>query len=99
MSKLIVITDPYPRTLDLIFTKKKFKELKKIPKNEIPNFLFKAIAMFDDRVKILVQDLGKFYDTDMVYVNNMTKVIPRPAKQAIIEGAHSLIANGSVRIR
>ena len=53
----------------------------------MPNFLFKAIAMFDDRVKILVQDLGKFYDTDMVYVNNMTKVIPRPAKQAIIEGA------------
>ena len=76
-----------------------FKELKKIPKNEMPNFLFKVIAMFDDRVKILVQDLGKFYDTDMVYVNNMTKVIPRPAKQAIIEGAHSLIANGSVRIR
>jgi len=28
MSKLIVISDPYPRTLDLIFTKKKLKELK-----------------------------------------------------------------------
>jgi phosphoglycerate dehydrogenase-like enzyme len=28
MAKLIVISDPYPRTLDLIFTKKKFKELK-----------------------------------------------------------------------
>ena len=28
MPKLIVITDPYPRTLDLIFTKKKLKELK-----------------------------------------------------------------------
>ena len=28
MSKLIVITDPYPRTIDLIFTKKKLKELK-----------------------------------------------------------------------
>ncbi|MDA9617462.1 hypothetical protein N9S11_01805, partial [Candidatus Pelagibacter sp.] len=28
MPKPIVITDPYPRTLDLIFTKKKFKELK-----------------------------------------------------------------------
>ena len=28
MSKLIVITDPYPRTLDLIFTKKKLKEMK-----------------------------------------------------------------------
>ena len=28
MSKPIVITDPYPRTLELIFTKKKLKELK-----------------------------------------------------------------------
>ena len=28
MPKLIVISDPYPRTLDLIFTKKKLKELK-----------------------------------------------------------------------
>lgn len=28
MIKPIVISDPYPRTLDLIFTKKKFKELK-----------------------------------------------------------------------
>ena len=28
MKKLIVISDPFPRTLDLIFTKKKLKELK-----------------------------------------------------------------------
>ena len=28
MTKLIVISDPYPRTLKLIFTKKKLKELK-----------------------------------------------------------------------
>ena len=28
MEKLLVISDPYPRTLDLIFTKKKLKELK-----------------------------------------------------------------------
>jgi len=28
MTKPIVISDPYPRTLELIFTKKKFKELK-----------------------------------------------------------------------
>ena len=29
MSKPIIISDPFPRTLDLIFTKKKLKELKK----------------------------------------------------------------------
>ena len=35
MSKQIVITDPYPRTLDLIFTKKKLKELSN---EELKNF-------------------------------------------------------------
>jgi len=45
MAKLIVISDPYPRTLDLIFTKKKFKELKSKyeiitpPKNSKKNFM------------------------------------------------------------
>ena len=29
MSKPIVISDPFPRTLDLIFTKKKLTELKR----------------------------------------------------------------------
>ena len=49
MSKLIVITDPFPRTLDLIFTKKKFKELKSkyktitAPKNNKKNFYEKNI--------------------------------------------------------
>tara|TARA_B000000441_G_C21590834_1_gene259960 strand:+ start:150 stop:320 length:171 start_codon:yes stop_codon:yes gene_type:complete len=28
MKKLTVISDPFPRTLDLIFTKKKLRELK-----------------------------------------------------------------------
>ena len=49
MPKLIVITDPFPRTLDLIFTKKKFKELKSkyktitAPKNNKKNFYEKNI--------------------------------------------------------
>jgi len=56
MSKLIVITDPFPRTLDLIFTKKKFKELKSkyktitAPKNNKKNFyeknIHKALTFF-----------------------------------------------------
>ena len=47
MSKLIVISDPFPRTLDLIFTKKKLKELKSkykiltAPKKNIKKFYLK----------------------------------------------------------
>ena len=49
MPKLIVISDPFPRTLDLIFTKKKLKELKTkykvltVPKNNSYKFYEKNI--------------------------------------------------------
>ena len=49
MPKLIVISDPFPRTLDLIFTKKKLRELKTkykvltVPKNNSHKFYEKNI--------------------------------------------------------
>ena len=49
MPKLIVISDPFPRTLDLIFTKKKLRELKTkykvltVPKNNSYKFYEKNI--------------------------------------------------------
>ena len=50
MKKLIVISDPFPRTLDLIFTKSKLKELKSkykvltTPKNNKKKFYEKNIS-------------------------------------------------------
>ena len=44
MKKPIIISDPFPRTLDLIFTKKKLKELKtKYKFLKVPNKKKKTI--------------------------------------------------------
>lgn len=76
----------------------KYPALTKIPKNEMPNFVFRILALFDDTVKVLLPDLGTFHEADAAYVSNMTQVIPRPAKEAILAGAESLIAHGEVRL-
>lgn len=76
----------------------KYPELKGLPKSEMPNFIFKIMAVFDDSAKVLLPNLGTFHEADAGYVTNMTHVIPRPAKEAILAGAESLIASGSVRL-
>ncbi len=70
-----------------------------LPKGELPNILLRIIAIFDDRLKTLLADLGIFNEADSAYVSSITQVIPRPAKEAVLETAKSLIANGVVEIR
>lgn len=76
----------------------KYPELKGLPKSEMPNFVFRILALFDDSAKVLLPDLGTFHEADAAYVSTMTQVIPRPAKEAILAGAESLIASGAVRL-
>ncbi len=75
-----------------------YPQLTKIPKSEMPNFVFKVMAVFNDPMKVLLPDLGTFHEADAGYVSTITQVIPRPAKEAILAGAESLIASGSVRL-
>lgn len=70
----------------------------KLPKGELPNFLLKFMAIFDDRLKTLTADLGIFNEANSNYVNVITKVIPRPAKEAVLATAESLIENGKVEV-
>jgi len=76
----------------------KYPDLSGIPKSEMPNFVLRLLALFDDSVKVLLPDLGTFHETDAAYVSSLTHVIPRPAKEAILAAAQSLIANGSVKL-
>ncbi len=76
----------------------KYPELKGLPKSEMPNFVFRLLALFDDSAKVLLPDLGTFHEADAAYVTTMTQVMPRPAKEAILAGAESLIASGAVRL-
>lgn len=70
----------------------------KLPKGDLPNFIVKFVSLFDDRVKSILPDLGTFHQADSAYVSSLTHVMPRPAKEAILASAESLIANGDVRV-
>ena len=75
-----------------------YPDVKKLPNGEFPSFMVRLVALFDERVKGVLPDLGTFHEADSAYVSSITRVIPRPAKEAILAGAESLIANGSVRL-
>ena len=59
----------------------------KLPRAELPDWLVRLAAHFDDRVKGVVPDLGTFHDADAGYVTNLTQVKPRPVAGSILEAA------------
>ncbi len=75
----------------------KYPEFTKLPKGDLPNFIIRLAGLFDDRVKGVLPDLGTFHEADSAYVNSLTHVIPRPAKEAILAAAESLIENGAIK--
>lgn len=68
-----------------------------LPKGELPSFILRIMSVFDERLKNLTADLGIFHEADSAYVSTITQVIPRPAKEAILATAESLIASGRVK--
>ena len=74
-----------------------YPDVKKLPNGEFPSFMVRLVALFDERVKGVLPDLGTFHEADSAYVNSITRVIPRPAKEAILAAAESLINNGAIK--
>jgi len=70
--------------------RKAYPEADKLPKNEMPDFFVKFMALFDDRLKSITPDLGTFHEADAAYVTSITGVMLRPAKEAIVSAAKSL---------
>ena len=75
-----------------------YPDVKKLPNGEFPSFMVRLVALFDERVKGVLPDLGTFHEADSAYVNSITRVIPRPAKEAILAAAESLINNGAIKL-
>jgi dihydroflavonol-4-reductase len=75
-----------------------YPNAQKLPKRVMANFLSRLIAIFDDRVKGILPDLGTRHIADDDYVSALTGVIPRPAEEAVLAAAESLIANGDVTL-
>ena len=66
----------------------------KLPSREMPNWLVKIAGIFDLSIKSITPDVGIFHEADAAYVSSLTGVIPRPAKEAILAAAESLIKIG-----
>jgi dihydroflavonol-4-reductase len=75
-----------------------YPSAEKLPKGTMPSFVVRIISLFDDRVKGILPDLGTFHQADAAYVSSITGVLPRPAKEAILAAAASLIENGEISI-
>ena len=58
---------------------------RKLPRREMPSWLVRALALFDDRVKGVVPDLGTFHEADSAYVTNLTQVKPRKVEASLVE--------------
>lgn len=74
--------------------RKKYPKAENLPKGAAPSFILKLAALFDDRTKGILPDLGIFHDVDAAYVTSLTQVVPRPAKEAVLSAAQSLIDQG-----
>lgn len=70
----------------------------RLPKGELPDWLLRFLARFDDRLITVLADLGIRHEADNAYVCNITQVIPRPAREAVLATAKSLIKQGLVDI-
>jgi len=70
----------------------------KLPTREMANWLVKIVGIFDQSVKSIVPDVGTFHEADASYVTNLTGVMPRPAKDAVLAAAQSLIENNQISL-
>jgi len=64
----------------------------------MPNTLVKLAGLFDSSIRSIVPDVGTFHEADAGYVTSLTGVMPRPAKEAILAAAESLIKNGQIKL-
>ena len=76
--------------------RKAYPEAAKLPKGDMPNMILRLVGLFDERVKPILPDLGTLHLADATYVSSLTKVMPRPAKEAILAAAESLKSQGKL---
>lgn len=69
---------------------------RKLPKGDLPNFIVRIAALFDDRIKGAIADLGTFHEVDNDYVTALTGVKFRAAKESIIDSCAYLIEQGKI---
>ncbi|WP_421792696.1 NAD-dependent epimerase/dehydratase family protein [Hyphobacterium sp.] len=69
---------------------------KKIPTGELPAWLVRFMANFDRSLRSVTSDLGRRRNANTAYVTEKTGIAFRPAREAVIAAAESLIEFGVV---
>jgi dihydroflavonol-4-reductase len=68
----------------------------KIPTTQFPAFLVRLLALFDNKVARVAGDIGWDYNLSDEKIKRVLKWSPRPAEEAILSMAESLIEQGFV---
>ena len=63
---------------------------KKIPSGVLPDWLVRIMAIFDRNIATVLPDLGVAPQADTAYVTELTGVVFRPGRDAVIDAARAL---------
>ncbi|HFB54674.1 MAG TPA: NAD-dependent epimerase/dehydratase family protein [Hellea balneolensis] len=72
------------------------KRGRKLPKGDMPSFIVKIAAIFDNRIKGVLSDLDTCHEVDNAYVTDLTGVSFRDPKQSVLDSCEYLIAQGKI---
>jgi nucleoside-diphosphate-sugar epimerase len=66
----------------------------KVPKRTAPNFLIRAMGLFDGSVRSIIPNLGVKTEYSHQQATNVLGWQPRPVQQSVVDCARSLLAQG-----
>lgn len=73
-------------------------EARKVPTRGLPDFMLRAVALFDPAVRMVTGELGKVRETPADHARDVLGWVPRPAAETILDTARSLIDQGIVKL-
>jgi len=68
------------------------EQARKVPTRRVPDFLIRALALFDPGLRTVVGDLGKRVTFSLENSRRRAGFQPRPTEQSIVDTARSLLA-------
>ncbi len=72
-------------------------QARKVPRNELPNWVLRLAANFDPVVRSVAFELGKERGVDPTKAKTVLGWAPRPYRESIVDCAKSLLAQGVVQ--
>jgi dihydroflavonol-4-reductase len=69
-----------------------------VPKRSIPDFLVRAMGIFDPSIRSIAGQLGRKNEASSEKAQTMLGWSPRPSAESIVDCARSLIDKGAVEV-